>query len=195
MLTGNSWLVTPSLYSKYYWYAIRDYGTTEDFLKVLRREKTPTTESQQAGIDFEDKIRAVCEGREEAKEGSIIEEIANFVKGGFWQVRVKREFDSNLLYGRADVITPSMIYDIKLTSSYDLGQYDYSIQHLLYMYCSGIPHFKYLISDGKRVYVEEHSWSNTSLDTLKSRIYEMLSFIECNKAFREVFNKNWSLVL
>jgi hypothetical protein len=165
----------------------------EGFLKVLHREKTPPTESQQAGIDFEDKIRAVCEGREEAKEGSVIEEIADFVKGGSWQVRVKKEFEGNLLYGIADVVTPSMIYDIKLTSDYDFGKYDYSIQHLLYMYCSGIPHFKYLISDGKRVYVEEHSWSDTSLDTLKSRIYEMLSFIEGNKAFKEAFEENWRI--
>ncbi len=193
MLMENSWLVTPSLFSSYYWYAIKDYGEMEDFLKVLRREKTPPTKSQQAGIDFENKIRSVCEGREEAKEGSIIEEIADYVKGGSWQVRVKREFEGNLLYGIADVVTPSMIYDIKLTSDYDFGKYDYSIQHLLYMYCSGIPHFKYIISDGKRVYVEEHSWSDTSLDTLKSRIYEMLSFIEGNKAFKEAFEENWRI--
>ena len=61
MLLENSWLVTPSLFSSYYWYAIKDYGEMEGFLKVLHREKTPPTESQQAGIDFEDKIRAVCE--------------------------------------------------------------------------------------------------------------------------------------
>ena len=191
MLTGNSWLVTPSLFSSYYWYAIKDYGETEGFLKFLRREKTPTTKSQQAGIDFENRIRAVCEGREEAKEGSIIEEISDYVKGGFWQANVKKELDGNLLYGVADVVTPTMIYDIKLTSDYDFGKYDYSIQHLLYMYCSGIPNFKYLISDGKRVYVEAHSWSDSSLDTLKSRIYEMLRFFEVNKAFKEAFEANW----
>ncbi len=157
MLTGNSWLVTPSLFSSYYWYAIKDYGETEGFLKFLRREKTPTTKSQQAGIDFENRIRAVCEGREEAKEGSIIEEISDYVKGGFWQANVKKELDGNLLY----------------------------------MYCSGIPNFKYLISDGKRVYVEAHSWSDSSLDTLKSRIYEMLRFFEVNKAFKEAFEANW----
>ncbi len=191
MLVSDSWLVTPSLYSAYYWYAIREYGTTEDFLKVLRKEKTPPTESMLAGIEFEDKIRAVCEGRYTAAQGSDVEEIANLVKDGFWQERIKKELDGNLLYGIADVITPYMIYDIKFSNKYDFGKYDYSIQHLLYMYCTGIPHFKYLISDGKEVYIEEHSWSDTSLDTLKSRIFEMLSFIAGNKEFKEAFESNW----
>lgn len=194
MLVNDSWLVTPSLYSAYYWYAIRDYGTTEDFLKVLRKEKTPPTESMLAGIEFEDKIRAVCDGTDTAGDRSDVEEIAELVKGGFWQERISKELDGNLLYGIADVITPYMIYDIKFsTGSYNLGKYDYSIQHLLYMYCTGIPHFKYLIGNGENVFIEEHSWSDTSLETLKSRIYEMLSFIDGNKEFKEAFESNWRI--
>ena len=188
---NDSWLVTPSLYSSYYWYAIRDYGTTEDFLNVLRKEKTPPTESMLAGIEFEDKIRAVCDGKDTDGDRHDVEEIANLVKGGFWQERISKELDGNLLYGIADVITPHMIYDIKFSSKYDIGKYDYSIQHLLYMYCTGIPHFQYLISDGNEVYVESHSWSDTSLATLKSRIYEMLSFILGFKEFKEAFESNW----
>lgn len=191
MLVNDSWLVTPSLYSSYYWYAIRDYGTTEDFLNVLRKEKTPPTESMLAGIEFEDKIRAVCDGKDTAGDRNDVEEIAELVKEGFWQERISKELDGNLLYGIADVITPYIIYDIKFASKYDIGKYDYSIQHLLYMYCTGIPHFQYLISDGNEVYVESHSWSDTSLLTLKSRIYEMLSFILGFKEFKEAFESNW----
>lgn len=193
MIVQGSWLVTPSLYSSYYWYAIRDYGTTEDFLNVLRKEKTPPTESMLAGIEFEDKIRAVCDGRDTAGDRSDVEEIAELVKDGFWQERISKELDGNLLYGIADVITPHMIYDIKFASKYDIGKYDYSIQHLLYMYCTGIPHFQYLISDGNEVYVESHSWSDTSLTTLKSRVYEMLSFILGFKEFKEAFESNWRI--
>ena len=194
MLVNDSWLVTPSLYSSYYWYAIRDYGTTEDFLNVLRKEKTPPTESMLAGIEFEDKIRAVCDGKDTAGDRNDVEEIAELVKDGFWQERISKELDGNLLYGIADVITPYCIYDIKFTTSkYELGKYDYSIQHLLYMYCTGIPHFQYLISDGNEVYVESHSWSDTSLETLKSRIYEMLSFILGFKEFKEATIEHFRL--
>ena len=194
MQTISSFYVTPSLYSDYYWYLKKDSdpeAEKEDFLKVLRKEHKEQTSSMRAGIEFEKIIKDVAEGKANTDRDDI-NEIANLVKGGFWQERSKKMMGDILLYGVADVITPYCIFDIKFTTSkYELGKYDYSIQHLLYMYCTGIPHFKYLIGNGENVFIEEHSWSDTSLETLKSRIFEMLSFIGGNKEFKEAFESNW----
>ena len=74
------------------------------------------------------------------------------------------------MYGIADVIRRNTIFDIKRVNYYDIGKYEGSIQHLIYMYATGIPNFEYVISDGQEVYVETYHWESKSLETLKERI-------------------------
>ena len=184
-------LITPSLYNAYYWYAVRDYGTKEDFLRVLRKEPTEPTEAMQAGIDFEDRIRAICEHRLDMSPETVEKKISEIVVGGFWQESFSKTLDDNLLYGRSDVIKGCIIYDIKYTNKYDIGKYQYSIQHLLYMYCTGIRSFRYIISNGDDIWFEDYSFSYDSEDVLKSRISELLGFIRGNEEFSKAFNEHW----
>lgn len=195
MLQSNSkkTLITPSLYYAYYWYAVREYGEKEDFLKVLRKEKTEPTDIMLDGIAFENNIKNLC-NKEETEGEETENQIANIVRGGFWQQRVKKELEDYLLYGICDVIKGDTIYDIKFCKQYSDGKYNDSIQHLVYMYCSGMRKFSYLIgsqSKKNEIYIEEHSWNDDSENELKSKIFEMISFIEGNKEFKKAFYDNW----
>ena len=134
--------ITPSLYSAYYWYAIKDYGTKEDFLRVLRKEPSEPSAAMQAGIEFEDHVRNICEGRVAPTEDNA-SKLAKIVEGGIWQPWVGREYKGLWLYGRADVIKCDTIYDIKVCEKYDFGKYQYSLQHHIYSYCTEISTFIY----------------------------------------------------
>lgn len=184
-------LITPSLYSTYYWYAVRNYKTTEDFLKVLRREQTTPTKEMQAGIDFEDRIRAICENKIDMASDTAEKRISDIVRGGFWQVAVSKKFESNLLYGRCDVVKGDTIYDIKHTKNYDIGKFEPSIQHLVYMYCTGIRRFQYIASDGSDVWFEDYFFDSDSENILRGRISDLLGFIHGNEEFARIFNENW----
>jgi hypothetical protein len=183
----NGFLITPSLYSTWkYWRDSEDAGKNEilDTLNKIEKGKSP---AMQAGIDFELDIRQVCDSGMQTDDFCVME-AAEIVRGGIWQQRVSRELNGDLLYGIADVIRRNTIFDIKRVFKYDLGKYEGSIQHLIYMYATSIPNFEYVISDGHEVYVEAYYWGAESLETLGERISEMkeslLSDDEMNSAFR-----------
>ena len=201
MLVNNSSkkLITPSLFNTYYWYAVMDYpnATKEGFLKALRKEETEPTKLMKDGIKFENEIRDICDRKAFSEGETASYQIASIVKDGFWQERVKKEFGDYILYGICDVIKDDTIYDIKLTSKYDdMGKYNYSIQHLIYMYCTGMRKFKYLISSqepscANEVFIEEHSWNADSENELKSKIFDCINFIYGNDEFRQAYEENW----
>jgi hypothetical protein len=142
-----------------------------------------------AGMDFENSIRDVCNGG--TSEDFCVLEAADIVNGGMWQQRVSREFDGDLLYGIADVIRRNTIFDIKRVNQYDTGKYEGSIQHLIYMYATGIPNFDYVISDGQEVYVETYHWEEKSLETLKERISDMKGSLLSDDEMRLAFQEHW----
>jgi len=196
--TQPKYLITPSLYNAYYWYALRNYedATTENFLKVLRKEETEKKPIMEEGIKFENDIHALCNTGDIDGGDTPIYQIARIVNGGFWQERVKKEFGDYLLYGICDVIKGDTIYDIKYCASYDDGKYDDSIQHLVYMYCTGIPKFQYLIGSKNRnqqeeIFIEEHSWNSESAGVLSGKIFDMISFLKGNKDFWKAFEEHW----
>lgn len=187
-----SLLITPSLYSAYYWFANKEFGTTEDFLKVLRREPTEPNEAMQAGIDFENRVRKICDTHEQGE--SCAHQIADIVRGGNWQCKGSYRLPEYLLYGRADVIKRDRVYDIKYVNSYDIGKYQYSIQHWVYMVCFGLLHCDYLISNGEDVWVESYDTPSIeyAIDNyIMPAISDMVAFINAMPSFREAFEENW----
>lgn len=186
-------LITPSLLNSaryYYTYQAeseeQDAASRAEWLATLRREKRPPNEAMQAGIDFEDSVRN-CSFTEEPEP---VRAIAEIVKGGMWQEVVKRELGSYLLYGRTDVILRDTVYDIKYTSNYDLGKYQDSAQHPLYMFCSGLPHFAYLISNGREWWREDYAAVNPEAD-IKAKIYELEGWLKNDSEAGELYNKHW----
>lgn len=223
------YLITPSLYGSYLYYTATDFNQIysdaekaeeaeqrayQDWLNCLNKVKTPTTDAQQKGINFEKAIQEITEGVERYgclnpeqivdmpklnavdlisdDEYETAKTIADIVKGGMWQETLKKETDNYLLYGRADVIKQDTIYDIKRVSSYDIGKYNKSIQHLLYMECAGLDKFDYLISDGKSVYKETYTRDKETLPILIGKIDLMVDFIKSTPEFSKPFNEFWT---
>ena len=156
----------------------------EEFMHVLRREKTPTTPAMQNGIDFEDLVTAILTGKEKAnyhttsKDGTqtlkvydvaehpwheAASKVANIVAGSQLQyvARKTKVIDGMefLLYGRLDALKEGRVFDIKFSGSYERGKFWDSTQHP--MYYSLIPemvNFTYVISNGYDVWTEMYWW-------------------------------------
>jgi hypothetical protein len=172
-----------------YWKENEDAGKKEimDVLNKVKKEKTP---AMQAGIDFENAVRIVCNGG--VSEDFCVLDAAEIVHGGMWQQRIRRELDGDLLYGIADVIRRNTIFDIKRVFKYEVGKYEWSIQHLIYMYATGIENFDYVISDGGAVYTETYNWEAGSLEKLKERIFEMKDSFLADDEMSAAFKTHWA---
>jgi hypothetical protein len=176
----TTYLITPTLLNSFlYMEGIKDPEKKKEkeleMIKQLRKDKMPSNPAMDKGNEFESLIERVTTGKlveelevEHLKEfkretlNSIVNSIAAIVRGGVWQEKVKKNLilegqeDSYVLYGRSDVIKPSIIYDIKYTGRRHLNKFSSSTQHRLYMYCTGIEKFSYLISDGKDWWREDY---------------------------------------
>ena len=200
--------ITPSLYNSFYWCMKLEKPLTE-FVDTLLRKPMESNEAMQAGIDFENAVEKVCNGYATPYENCIygenpyiplsdkkellkleiysncVKEVSEIVKGGYWQETVSKivkipEYDFNInLTGRTDVIGVDVINDIKFVNQYEIGKYQAAIQHLIYMYCTGIEKFRYIICDGKAVYVEEYNFNMQQLEEkLFLMVREFLSFLQ-----------------
>jgi len=214
----TKFLITPSLINAYQYYINDEWKSPQDsradFLKTLSREKFEPNEAMQKGIDFERFVQLFSEEKitfidgnwhihtkefaancpPEGYEG-IIKDIGDIVKGGLWQQSVKKEITVGnqefLLYGRTDVIKRDTIYDIKFTSNYELGKFLDSSQHLIYLYCSDLPNFSYLISDGKEFWREDYHNHAGIENEIKSKISDFLGYLENDKEAKEMFLTKW----
>lgn len=226
-------LITPSLYNSYLWYADTDFSAIwedpekaeeveksayQDWLNCLNKVKTPITEAQQKGIDFENaveemsnnlnKVRfdgevVVFENEVDFMLSTILDEaerkaalqVARIIDKGIWQQTLMKEVDNYLLYGRSDHIRGNTINDIKRTGSYEVGKYQKSIQHLIYLECAeDIEHFQYVIASGKTnpsVFVEYYHKEPNNLDVLLGKIDTMVDFIREVPEFYKPFKENW----
>lgn len=197
------YLMTHSLLSAWL-YALKENpyedATTEtdkmgDFLKVLRREPTETTEAMQNGIDFENLVTAIVYGRANSNDNwyEAASKVAGFVKGGVLQYKANKEIVVAgipvLLHGRLDCLKAGRIIDIKFTKSYESGKYFDSTQHPLYFEL--IPEaqeFTYIASNGSSV------WPETYRRDEARSIYHFISdFFEWLKAadLWELYKEKW----
>jgi hypothetical protein len=215
----TKYLITTSLLNSYQYYINDEFkspaDSRADFLKTLSREKFEPTEAMQKGIDFENSIQRYCVDEFEPTNRIIIhldngeeEEINEWddystcviccgrvVKDGLWQQTCKKDLQVGdkefLLYGRIDVLKRDTIYDIKFTSKYELGKFLDSAQHLIYLYCTGLPKFQYLISDGEDFWIEDyHNHANIE-NEIKSKISDFLGYLENDKEAKEMFETKW----
>lgn len=182
------YLMTHSLLSSWL-YAMKEDpfadATTErdpykEFLDVLNRVPTPTTEAMQNGIDFEHLVLNIADCIQTIKTSDVsnpipvtahrwydaASSVARIVRGGQFQYKAKKTVNVGgidfLLYGRLDVLKAGTIYDIKFSKNYDRGKYFSSTQHPLYLKL--IPEareFTYLISNGTDVWTETYTPTET----------------------------------
>lgn len=199
----TKYLITPTLINSYQYYINDEFkspaDSRADFLKTLSKEKFEPNEAMQKGIDFESQIKDFCDGvaiqANETHIGAIM--IGEIVKGGLWQQTCKKDLQVGgkefLLYGKMDVIKRDTIYDIKFTGNYELGKFLDSSQHLIYLYCTGLPKFQYLISDGKDYWIEDyHNHANIE-NEIKGKISDFLGYLENDKEAKELFETKWRI--
>lgn len=152
----------------------------EEFMHVLRREKTPTSPAMQSGIDFEDLVTAILTGQEKAnyhmtsRDGSqtlkvfaVAEhpwyeaacKVAGMIQGAKLQYVARRYVTIGgmdfLLYGRLDAMKEGRIFDIKYSGSYERGKFRDSTQHpMYYRLVPEMMNFTYIVSNGTDVWTE-----------------------------------------
>ena len=175
--------------------ATTDSNPLEDFLRVLRREPTETTEAMWNGINFENLVDAIVkgDGDPDDKWYECAAKIADRVRGGTPQVKINREVQVEgytlLLHGRLDWLKAGEIVDVKFTKSYDPGKYFDSTQHPFYFEL--VPEansFTYWVSNGSGVWPEPYRRDETR------SIFPVISdFLEWLTAtgYMELYQQYW----
>ena len=203
----DRYMVTHSLLSSWiyamntspYEDATSERDSYAEFLQVLRREPTPTTEAMQKGIDFEDLVTAIINKdaagmRRNPDWYDAAKQIADIVCGGSLQHRARKVTEicgmTILMYGRLDALKAGTIYDIKFSGSYDRGKYFDSTQHPMYL--DLVPEaydFVYLVSDGRNVYKERYRRDETLDITIT--IGNFICWLK-EKGLLDTFKRYWS---
>lgn len=188
----------------------------QEFLHVLRREPTPTTQAMLNGIDFENLVTAILEGKIKTKSvlgdvvepntGEVVEgktalpkwydaacKVADMIRGAKLQYVASKpvtiagmEF---LLYGRLDALKEGRIFDIKFSQSYERGKYRDSTQHP--MYCKLIPeamNFTYIISNGQDVWTEVYWWDE--VQRIEPIIADFVTWLN-DMNLMETYKEHW----
>ena len=199
------YLMTQSLLSAWAYQFDCFEGCEEDahaeFLRTLRSEPGETTEAMLNGRTFEDRVYRAAEGntiRSDAKWRTGALAIADIIKGGQFQVKISREITVDgmkfLVYGILDALKAGVIYDVKfmsrsMNSSDVYGKYLQSAQHPAYFYL--VPEaaeFKYLVSDGEDVYIEEYRRDQTrGIDEI---IHDFIDSIT-KQGLLELYKEKW----
>lgn len=120
----KKYLITPTLLNSWKYCVESGYGSLEDFIKTLNKEK----------ITDEKKLKAF-------KKGNDFEEymIENYpeTKNGCYQVKVSKEItvggNRYLLYGKVDCLKAGVITDYKYTGTYNVGKFYGSYQTSIYL--------------------------------------------------------------
>ncbi len=171
----------------------------QEFMAVLRREPTPTTEAQQKGIDFETLVTALVNNSDCVYPDMCLlwynaaSKIADIVRGGVLQYKAKKEIQVSgidfLLYGRLDALKAGVIYDIKFSSGYEKGKFLDSTQHPTYLeLIPSASQFTYLVSNGANVW-EETYWREET-QSIKGYIEDFVSWLTVN-GLMETYKKFW----
>lgn len=197
-------LITPSLHSDWRFYNLLESKEKQDFLDVLTKKPREQSEAMLNGIAFEDNVKAFSEDRvtwdalvdkHRFPYANCVRDIAGIVQGGLWQEKVYIDLRIHgidfLLYGKADVIKRNWVYDIKFTSTYDIGKFVESIQHDTYLFGSGLPLFKYLITDGKSWWAEDYALQANTEERLRGELASMIDGIYSDADFRKAYDENW----
>ena len=189
--------ITQSLLSSYEWVFRKDDGY-EDFLKTLRREKTPPTEAMLDGIRFENVLNAVLGGEEIPADHEwypVIKEMSDELHDSQQQVTLFRDIEVDgqpiLLHGVLDYLREGHIWDCKFSKRYELNKYHWNKTPQTAMYLALVPEafdFEYIISDGKYVYREKYP--RDIVPPIEPRIKNFMDFCK-RQGLWETYQEKW----
>lgn len=186
----KKYLITPTLLNSWKYCVENEYGNIDDFLKVLRREQIEDTGKFEKGNDFEEYM------------------VKNYPEtlNGCYQVKLYKNIDNFVVYGKADCIKAGVITDYKFTSNYDVGKFYGSYQTAVYMEL--VPEaykMEYVISNNFKkdnvvgnweedkeqfnLFKEEYYRNELKID-LRSEIYTFMSWLD-KLGLLSVYQSNW----
>jgi len=212
-------LITTSILDSYDWYVNCPPNFKTDAFKQitdsLNRKPWSPTPAILRGMAFEKKV---CENLDEI---SRVEFLARFeghtpkvgifwdkCRGGHQQAKVSKTIDidgiSYYFYGKRDIAFADKTIDIKTTGDYK-GPKNYlsKNQHNMYIACTEIEQFEYLIAeydDVKGVCVDVFEIPVTvkaeeALSKIVTKVREFINFIdtddELKKAYNSTFCRSW----
>lgn len=190
----SSWLY--SMKSNPYEDLTTERNPEEEFLRVLRREPTETTQAMRNGIEFEDLVTQIAAGEDvdtDHKWYAAAAKAASKLKGALTQYKAKLPIVVDgveiLLYGRIDFLKAGVVIDTKFSQSYDRGKYIDSTQHPTYLRL--IPEaesFMYLISNGTEVWTEVYRRDETC--AIEPIISDFLKYLR-EKGWLEIYFQYW----
>lgn len=126
---------------------------------------------------------------------NVVESLSKIVNGGIWQQSCTKTIAFGnfeiVLYGRCDVIKEDIIYDIKYTNKYEIGKFQTSIQHLIYMYCLNLPRFSYLVSNGADWWREDYVNDSGIEDRIISMISDFFEYLKVDLEAKRLFHTKW----
>jgi hypothetical protein len=99
--------------------------------------------------------------------------------------------DGFLLYGKTDVIKRDTVYDLKRSKSYEVGKYQKSAQHRIYLYCSKLPRFSYLISDDRSWWAEDYFNHDGIEGEIRQAIRQFIGYLENDPEARALYYDKW----
>lgn len=169
----------------------------EEFLRVLRREPTETTEAMRNGIEFEDLVTQIAAGEDfetDHKWYAAAEKAAQQVRGSVVQYKAKLAMEVSgipiLLYGRIDFLKAGVVIDTKFSKTYERGKYIDSTQHPTYLRL--IPEaekFTYLVSNGTDVWTETYRRDETP--DIEPVIADFFNWLK-EKGLMDIYKQYWS---
>lgn len=175
--------------------ATTERDPVDEFMRVLRREPTETTQAMQNGINFEDLVTAIISGDADPMDNwyHAAERVARRCSGGILQYKATKKVTVGgvdlLLYGRLDCLRAGEIIDIKFSKAYDPGKYFDSTQHPMYLEL--VPEaekFTYLVSNGSNVWAETYRRDETS--TIYQDIQDFLLWLH-RLGLMETYMEKW----
>ena len=192
---NNRFLLTQSLLSSWNWVFKVESGY-EDFLKTLKRERTPPTKAMLDGIKFENLVAAYLDGAplDEGHEWHKgITEVADTLKNSVLQVKLSKRITIDgvefVLYGILDALKAGVVYDTKFSKTYKYGKYLDSPQHPMYLeLCPEASEFTYIISNGKDVYMETYGRQDTP--PIKDEIHLFMKYLDEHR-LTDLYCANW----
>jgi hypothetical protein len=159
------YLITPTLLNDWIYFMSCDEPNPAEILAKIRKDRRDSTPAMEKGIKFENDVFQFVDGYRPGLKDEYwecVEEVAAMVPGGIRQLVVKKEILVDgvryLLYGKVDHLAGPVGTDIKFTEHYEFPKYKDTAQHPVYLECLGtVPEFRYIISDGRRVYLEQYT--------------------------------------
>ena len=192
---------TKTLLNSWLWIYKKDNGYTE-FLDVLNRVKTPPTEAQLAGLQYEATLNAHLNGdaiSTDHKWHDCITYMADELWGAAQQVTLYRPItvdgEDMVVHGVLDFLKAGHIWDCKFSQRYashnSVNAYMGDTQHSAYQYL--VPEsrdFTYFISDGNYVYRERYTPDETM--PIEYYIHNFLQFVKLHGLY-ETYKEKWGM--